>query len=107
MSKKKKPEPKNPKPNCYDCKWRGTVPGSAHSSCRHPSVAPALEDPLANILAIFAGIGRSAPIKLDALGVEGNEHGIKSGWFNWPWDFDPVWLQSCDGFEKKEEKKDV
>lgn len=61
------------KPNCYECVHRGEVPGSCHSSCK-----------------------RTKPTK-----VKGNEHGIKSGWFNYPFNFDPVWLEKCDGFEGK------
>ena len=61
------------KPDCYECKFRGTIPGDAHSSCSN----------------------RKA-------NVEGNNYGIRSGWFLWPFNFDPVWLESCDGFEKIE-----
>jgi hypothetical protein len=59
------------KPNCYDCEHRRTIPGDCHSSC-------------ANTLAK----------------VTGEKHGIKNGWFNWPFNFDPNWLTSCDGFKK-------
>ena len=38
------------------------------------------------------------------LNIEGNEHGIRSGWFNWPFNFDPIWLENCDGFEDKESR---
>jgi hypothetical protein len=34
--------------------------------------------------------------------VKGAAHGIKKGWFNFPFNFDPVWLENCDGFEKIE-----
>jgi hypothetical protein len=34
----------------------------------------------------------------DLLGVTGSQHGINSGWFNWPLNFDPAWLKSCNGF---------
>lgn len=64
------------KPNCYKCKWRGKVPGSAHSRCEHPIV--------------------------NSLKVEGHERGIRGGWFHHPYNFDPVWLVSCDGFNAKE-----
>ena len=37
---------------CYDCKFRGTVPGSCHSSCGNKEAK-----------------------------VKGDPHGIKSGWF--------------------------
>ena len=37
--------------------------------------------------------------------VQGKEHGIKMGWFMWPYSFDPVWLVSCDSFEIKEKEQ--
>ncbi len=58
-------------PNCYECKYRGTIPGDCHSTCSNKKAI-----------------------------VQGNEHGIKSGWFFWPFNFDPVWLEKCDGFKK-------
>jgi len=36
------------------------------------------------------------------LNVKGHPHGIKNGWFIWPFNFDPVWLENCDGFTPKE-----
>jgi len=62
---------KNKKANCYACKFRGSVPGDAHSSCSNSKA-----------------------------NVEGDNYGIRSGWFMHPWNFDPVWLVSCDGFQK-------
>lgn len=64
------------KPNCYKCVHRLSVPGDAHSRCNN----------------------------FDA-NVQGNAHGIRSGWFMWPFNFDPVWLVSCDGFSDKPEDK--
>jgi hypothetical protein len=58
---------------CYKCKHRRNVPGDAHSTCANKNAR-----------------------------VKGVEHGVKSGWFMWPFNFDPVWLISCDGFEAKE-----
>ena len=71
---------KNKKPNCYKCKYRGTIPGDCHSSC-------------SNTKAI----------------VEGDLHGIRNGWFFYPLNFDPVWLEECDGFKplKNNKKKGV
>jgi len=90
------------KPDCYKCKYRGTIPGDAHSCCRHPANGKATDDPLANIMAIFAGVGRAAPMQAETgLNVKGSPAGIRNGWFNWPWNFDPNWLESCDGFEEK------
>lgn len=90
------------KPNCYECKWRGKIPGDCHSKCNHPKVAMTPDNPLNGLLALLGSVGRcsSLPVKLaNPLNVEGDPHGIKKGWFCWPINFDPVWLQSCDGFE--------
>jgi hypothetical protein len=35
------------------------------------------------------------------LAIKGNDHGIRSGWFMWPVNFDPVWLENCNGFSPK------
>jgi hypothetical protein len=58
---------------CYDCVHRRDIPGDCHSSC-------------ANRVAK----------------VTGSAHGIRNGWFCWPFNFDPTWLESCDGFEAKQ-----
>jgi len=93
------------KPNCYECVYRGTLPGDTHSKCLHPDVRAIAEDPLATIAGMFASVGREPPMPYPSIGkklnIKGNEHGIKKGWFNWPVNFDPCWLISCDGFEEK------
>lgn len=91
------------RPNCYECKYRGTVPGDAHSCCKHPSIQTVKDDPMGELLATLAGVGRVAPInaKSKTLNIKGAPRGIQRGWFNWPWNFDPIWLENCDGFEKK------
>jgi hypothetical protein len=89
------------KANCYECKFRGEVPGSAHSCCKHPGSGND-GDPFIKLMAIFAGVGRHAPIGnhegIRKLNIRGNPHGIRMGWFNWPYNFDPTWLENCDGF---------
>lgn len=91
------------KPNCYECKYRGGVSGSAHSCCQHPANGGVMEDSFFGAMAILASVGRADPVQADTgLNVKGNPHGIKNGWFNWPFNFDPVWLESCDGFTGKE-----
>ena len=61
------------KPNCYECHYRKGISGDAHSQCKN--------------------------IKAE---VTGHEIGIRKGWFEWPRNFDPVWLLSCDRFKKRE-----
>lgn len=87
------------KPNCYDCIHRRDVPGSAHSRCTHsdiPTLKP-LEEAMA-ILGVPPPSGRGAAMKL---GVRGHKDGIRMGWFLWPVNFDPVWLEQCNGFTAK------
>lgn len=63
------------KPDCYKCVHRRNVPGDAHSAC-------------SNIKAK----------------VIGNSYGRSQGWFFWPFNFDPVWLESCNGFKERDGK---
>ncbi len=96
------------KPNCFKCTHRGEVPGSAHSSCHHPEAQAARADsPLNEAMAILASVGRVAPVVAPPknITVVGHPHGIRSGWFNWPYNFDPTWLEECSGFEAREQKE--
>jgi len=67
---------KDKQPNCYECKYRKNIPGDAHIECTNITCK-----------------------------VEGNEVGIRRGWFHYPYNFDPVWLINCDGFENEIEEK--
>jgi hypothetical protein len=73
--------------NCYKCQHRRDVPGDTHSQCVHPLIGHGM---VASILAM-----QNPPKDLN---IKGNPHGIKKGWFFWPMNFDPVWLENCDGF---------
>ncbi len=64
------------KPNCCKCVHRLSIPGDAHSRCNNHEA-----------------------------NVNGNEDGIRGGWFNWPLNFDPIWLEKCDGFSNNEKDK--
>ena len=98
------------KPDCYECIHRGSVPGSAHSTCNHPAMANINNNPLISLMGILAGVGRVAPMPIGTMSkdikVVGNPHGIERGWFNHPMNFDPVWLESCTGFDPKKEVVD-
>lgn len=86
------------KPNCYECKHQGKVPGDAHSCCRHPKSGHNGDYimGLANLMMAAA----TGTLK-NELNIEGDLHGIQCGWFMWPVNFDPTWLRNCDGFEVK------
>lgn len=79
------------KPKCYTCKYRGTVPGDAHSCCKYPGTST-------GILDYFKKDNLAIRQKLN---VKGNAIGIRRGWFLWPVNFDPTWLENCDGYEEK------
>ena len=86
----------------YKCKWRGTIPGSAHSRCKHPKVKVD-ENVFGAMMDMMAGKTQDAARELE---IKGHPHGIRSGWFMWPANFDPVWLENCNGFEPKTEKQE-
>lgn len=65
----------NAAPNCFECIHSRSIPGDCHLACAKASAK-----------------------------VEGDETGIRRGWFFWPFNFDPVWLRSCDSFAPKSEK---
>ena len=67
--------------DCYSCKHRGTVPGSAHSQCDQ------------GLTQIFSGATPTIRVSL-------NDHGVKMGWATWPFDFDPIWVDACNSQEK-------
>ena len=87
--------------DCYKCQYQGSCAGSAHLCCEHPSI---LKSSIGELFGILGSVGR-VPVILPAntLGIKGNPHGIKNGWFCWPYNFDPVWLENCNGFKKKGE----
>jgi hypothetical protein len=90
------------KPDCYKCLHRREALGSAHSRCAHPKAIEATKNnPMVEVLAILGGVGRGPGLNVRALGVTGDSHGIRNGWFNWPMNYDPVWLRTCEGFEEK------
>jgi hypothetical protein len=91
------------KPNCYTCRWRGDVPGDAHSSCQHPKAQATHTHPVNQLAAILgkrSGLdGCLLSQEATDLHIEAVPHGIRMGWFLWPVNFDPTWLVRCDGYE--------
>lgn len=89
------------KPDCYKCKWRRNLVGDAHSKCEHPKNLAVLKNPVLEVMSILASVGRVTPTPCMEIYVRGNPQGIKKGWFNYPFNFDPIWLEECEGFEEK------
>lgn len=100
------------KPNCYECKFRGTVPGSVHSSCNTREMPWAVINK-SNALLLAAALTKSPNSlvltttnketneKTEELVIEFDEYGIRKGWAMWPIDFDPTWLRQCKFYQAK------
>jgi len=91
------------KPDCYKCIYRKKVPGDAHSSCEHPSIGEL--SPITKLMGLLKQPNQDSSIQkaADELNIVANYQGIKRGWFNWPMNFDPIWLENCDGFVSEDE----
>ena len=87
------------KPNCYDCKHKGNVPGSAHSSCNLLRNVGTDESEIGKLELLLAS--GAAQLTVDSEpAVQFDPHGIKNGWAIWPLNFDPIWLQKCSFFSE-------
>ncbi len=80
--------------NCYQCKYHGSIPGDAHYCCRHPSIQ---NYPLGKLISMFVG-GMIISEDTKELNIKLNPHGVKNGWCYWPINYDPTWVDECDGF---------
>lgn len=80
-------------PNCYECIHRRELVGDCHSSCAAPRASIAY-------LMVFAA-GKSEFSSPEGVHIRASTHGVRSGWFMWPINFDPVWLQGCSEYVSK------
>jgi len=92
------------KSKCYLCRYKGVIPGDAHICCDHPLVKDNTFAALSCLISVglVAKLGHHSGSIFEPLNIQANEHGIKEGWFNWPLNFDPVWLENCNGFSKND-----
>lgn len=93
------------KPNCYYCHWKKDLNGSAHINCSHPLLPNESTDNNQFVVIMSALMSaRHIPFSLSGnnpIGAVGDQHGIKNGWFNFPYNFDPIWLLECKGYREK------
>lgn len=94
------------KPNCYTCKHRGEVVGSAHSCCKHPILSPNLR--MFMMLRYLNSLGSTNPtnifvtINSEKFPLqEWDEIGVRNGYVLYPDNFDPTWLEKCFLYEHK------
>jgi len=83
--------------NCWKCKWKRNIPGSAHVRCEHPK-AKLPDHPLTPLIEMLSLFG-CPPIKTE-LRVKIKATGIRGGWAGHPLNFDPIWIEECEGFEE-------
>lgn len=74
--------------DCYSCIYRRDLPGSTHSTCGVFDNTPALG--LEMLLTIMTN---DISWFKDIIDID--PHGIKKGWANYPFNFDPIWIKSC------------
>jgi hypothetical protein len=61
---------------------------------------------MSKFIATMAAVGRFSPVSgaTEKLGIKLNPMGVSGGWANWPWNFDPIWVEKCRGFKSKQTK---
>lgn len=70
------------KSKCYECGYKGDNPGSAHIRCSFD----------------WGKSKNKIP--------KGNHHGITRGWYNFPLNYDPVWMEEeCLSYAKDADAK--
>ena len=102
QSSNKSGSQRSEKPDCYMCKHRRNTEWSHHSRCAHPSIFGEVGQYLE---CFFLVKGLRGPA-MKRMNVSGSVHGFNNGWFFWPINFDPVWLETCDGFERQQLRGD-
>jgi hypothetical protein len=89
------------RPNCYDCIYRRPIPGDVHSQCVHPFVKNSKERGVSTVVSIVDLLKGESSGVMKELNISGHSYGIRNNWFFWPINFDPAWLVTCNGFEKR------
>ena len=76
---------------CSNCKFRGSVAGSAHISCNYPKFKEVQKLELSML--ILGNLNVANDFLESNFGFTVSQHPVSSGWFNFPFDFDPAWIQ--------------
>ena len=82
--------------DCWKCKWCREIPGSAHVMCVHPKTGINEDDPMVKLISLMGGFKATTELR-----VKINPHGLRNGWANLPFNFDPIWVEECEGFERR------
>lgn len=81
--------------NCGNCKYSQNIAGNTHISCRYPLLSYSESTKISMLSMINPVMFNDVLSK--TFGFTGNMHGIQSGWFMFPENFDPSWIEgSCN-----------
>lgn len=83
---------------CTSCQHRRALPGTVHIRCGHTGVKESRNQELLAVWG-YPDLGL-----MGQAGVTCQVHGLRSGWFGWPWNFDPVWLLTCAWYAPEEKE---
>ena len=75
--------------NSSNCKYKTNVAGNAHIGCNFPLMD---EQAKINIAMIMLTANRNSNLKTN-FGFTVGDHAVFNGWFNFPLDFDPSWIE--------------
>lgn len=79
------------KKNCYNCKFKCNIAGDTHISCNYPKLDQTQKFNISSLLLITPEQG--IQLLKDNFGFSVSTHPIVSGWFNFPINFDPNWIE--------------
>lgn len=79
------------KNKCYNCAYRGSIPGDAHSSCNNPLIKG--EDRIKISMLSLHDPSYFNKILQMNFNFQVSHHAIMSGYFCFPSNFDPVWIE--------------
>ncbi len=92
--------------NCYRCKWKENVHGSFNVRCTHPLVPSEPDDsPLSMILASLLDTQKVFDILSgrNPMGLKVDKYALEVEWFDFPNDFDAMYIIKCDCYDEKKE----
>lgn len=81
---------------CRKCKHSRRIPGDAHLKCEHPFI----DEDGGSLFSVISSLMGKNSNAMDKLNISLNSTGVDNGWAHWPVNFDPIWIDNCDGFEE-------
>ena len=77
--------------NCYNCKFKQNIAGDAHVSCEFPNLTANDKFSISGLL--IANFKQGNQVLKSNFGFSVDSHPVQNGWFNFPINFDPNWIQ--------------